>query len=109
MGGGESEIRSFGCRTLLEDNSVDILQFDMTMYGGFNEGKKPMNFWEPNPVEVAPHHDCFIYSHFVASSPAGLIVEALCDPERDPLLAKLFTKESMPKIIDGQVFLGEEP
>ena len=84
ISGGESEISSFGCRSLLEDNSVDILQFDVTMYGGFTEGRKLVNLCELNHVKVAPHHDCFIHSHLVASSPAGLMVEAFCDPERDP-------------------------
>ena len=109
ISGGESETTSFGCRSLLEERGVDILQFDVTMYGGFTEGRKLMSLCELNHVEVAPHHDCFIHSHLVASSPAGLIVEAFCDPERDPLQAELFTKESTPKIIDGQVCLSEEP
>ena len=109
ISGGESEITSFGCRSLLEERGVDILQFDVTMYGGFTEGRKLMSLCELNHIDVAPHHDCFIHSHLVASSPAGVIVEAFCDPERDPLQAELFTEESKPKIIDGHVCLGEEP
>lgn len=41
-------------------------------------------------AQVAPHHDCFIHAQLVASTPAGLIVEAFTDPERDPLQAELF-------------------
>ena len=54
---------------------------------------------ELNHVQVAPHHDCFIHAQLVASSPAGLIVEAFTDPERDPLQAELY--EDAPEIKDG--------
>ena len=58
-------------------------------------------------VKVAPHHDCFIHAPLVASSPAGLIVEAFTDPERDPLQAELF--ENPPEIKNGRMKLNEEP
>lgn len=107
ISGGESEITSYGCRALLEEQAIDILQFDVTMYGGFTEGRKLTGLCELNHVGVAPHHDCFIHSHLVASSPAGLIVEAFTDPERDPLQAELF--ENAPAIIDGQMEISDEP
>ncbi|KAK3282537.1 hypothetical protein CYMTET_9727 [Cymbomonas tetramitiformis] len=107
ISGGESEITSYGCRALLEEQAIDILQFDVTMYGGFTEGRKLTGLCELNHVGVAPHHDCFIHSHLVASSPAGLIVEAFTDPERDPLQAELF--ENAPAIIDGQIEISDEP
>ena len=53
---------------------------------------------------MAPHHDCFIHAQLVASSPAGLIVEAFTDPERDPLQAELF--EDAPEIHQGAVVFG---
>merc|ERR1711924_224713 len=81
--------------------------FDVTMYGGFTEGRKLMGLCELNHVRVAPHHDCFIHAHLVASSPAGLIVEAFTDPERDPLQAELF--EDTPDITNGKIKLPEKP
>ena len=77
------------------------------MYGGFTEARKLMGLCELNHVDVAPHHDCFIHAHIVASSPAGLIVEAFTDAERDPLQASLF--EAPPAIKDGFIKLGEAP
>ena len=107
LSGGESEITSYGCRALLEEQAIQILQFDCTMMGGYTEGRKLTGLCELNHVQVAPHHDCFIHAHIVASSPAGCIVEAFTDPERDPLQAELF--EDAPKIVNGRVKLKEQP
>ena len=107
LSAGESELTSFGCRALLEEQAIQILQFDCTMFGGFTEGRKLAALCELNNVQVAPHHDCFIHAHIVAASPAGCIVESFTDPERDPLQAELF--ENPPKIADGWLTLNEAP
>mmetsp|Transcript_20855 Transcript_20855/g.47037 ORF Transcript_20855/g.47037 Transcript_20855/m.47037 type:complete len:207 (+) Transcript_20855:830-1450(+) len=90
ISGGESESLSFACRSFLEEQALSILQFDVTMYGGFTEGRKLAALAELNHVKIAPHHDCFLHAHLVAGSRAGLVVEAFTDPERDPLQAELF-------------------
>ena len=107
LSGGESEMTSYGCRAMLEEQAIQILQFDCTMMGGFTEGRKLTALCELNHVQVAPHHDCFIHAHIVASSPAGCIVEAFTDPERDPLQAELF--EDAPSIVNGRMKLKEQP
>ena len=107
LSAGESEITSYGCRALLEEQAIQILQFDCTMMGGFTEGRKLAALCELNHVQVAPHHDCFIHSHIVAGSPAGCIVESFTDPERDPLQAELF--EDPPRIAKGMLTLKEQP
>ncbi len=107
LSAGESELTSYGCRTLLEGQAIQILQFDCTMMGGFTEGRKLAALCELNHVQVAPHHDCFIHAHIVAASPAGCIVESFTDPERDPLQAELF--EDPPKIANGKLTLKEQP
>ena len=40
LSGGESELTSYGCRSLIEEQAIQILQFDCTMFGGFTHGKK---------------------------------------------------------------------
>jgi L-alanine-DL-glutamate epimerase-like enolase superfamily enzyme len=40
LSAGESELTSYGCRALLEERAISILQFDCTMMGGFTEGRK---------------------------------------------------------------------
>ena len=107
LSAGESELTSWGCRALLEEQAIQILQFDCTMSGGFTEGRKLSALCELNHVQVAPHHDCFIHAHIVAASPAGCIVESFTDPERDPLQAELF--ENPPKIKNGWLTLNQEP
>jgi len=107
LSAGESELTSYGCRALLEEQAIEILQFDCTMMGGFTEGRKLAALCELNNVQVAPHHDCFIHAHIVASSPAGCIVESFTDPERDPLQAELF--EDPPRIENGRLTLKETP
>ncbi|MCG6875513.1 MAG: mandelate racemase/muconate lactonizing enzyme family protein [Betaproteobacteria bacterium] len=107
LSAGESELTSYGCRALIDEQAIQILQFDCTMMGGFTEGRKLAALCELNHVEVAPHHDCFIHAHIVAASPAGCIVESFTDPERDPLQAELF--ENPPKIADGLLTLNEQP
>lgn len=107
LSAGESELTSYACRALLEENAIQILQFDCTMMGGFTEGRKLAALCELNHVHVAPHHDCFIHAHIVAATPAGLIVESFTDPERDPLQAELF--EDPPRIANGMLTLKEQP
>lgn len=107
LSAGESELTSHGCRALLEEQAIRILQFDCTMMGGFTEGRKLAGLAELNHVQVAPHHDCFIHAHIVAASPAGCIVESFTDPERDPLQAELF--EQPPRIENGTLYLREAP
>jgi D-galactarolactone cycloisomerase len=107
LSAGESELTSYGCRALLEEQAIQILQFDCTMMGGFTEGRKLAALCELNHVQVAPHHDCFIHAHIVAASPAGCIVESFTDPERDPLQAELF--EDPPRVANGRLTLKEAP
>lgn len=107
LSAGESELSAQGCRALLEEQAIQILQFDCTRMGGFTMGRKLSALSELNHVAVAPHHDCFLHAHIVAGSPAGLIVESFTDPERDPLQAELF--EDPPEIRNGMLTLNEAP
>ncbi|MBM08464.1 MAG: mandelate racemase [Magnetovibrio sp.] len=107
LSAGESELTSYGCRSLLEEQAIQILQFDVTMFGGFTEGRKMAALCELNHVKITPHHDCFIHAPLVASSPAGGFVEAFTNPERDPLQAELFVNP--PSLIAGQLKLNQAP
>ena len=107
LSGGESEVTSYGCRAMIEEQAIQILQFDCTMFGGFTEGRKLAALCELNHVDVAPHHDCFIHAPLVAGTPAGRIVESFTDPERDPLQAELY--ENPPHIDSGWLTLNEAP
>ena len=107
LSAGESEITPHGCRALLEEGAIQVLQFDCTRMGGFTMGRKLAALAELHHVQVAPHHDCFLHAHIVGGSPAGLIAESFTDPERDPLQAELF--EDPPRIEGGVIYLKETP
>ena len=107
LSAGESEQTGHGVRALLEEQAIDIVQFDCTRMGGFTMGRKLTALAELNHVEIAPHHDCFIHAHIVAASPVGCIVESFTDPERDPLQAELF--ENPPRIENGTLYLNDAP
>ena len=106
LSGGESEITIYGCRSMVEENAIQILQFDCTMFGGFTNGKKLSALCELNHLDIAPHHDCYIHAPLVASSPSGRIVESF-DDERDPLQAELFNNPH--KMSNGWIYLNENP
>lgn len=107
LSAGESELTAQGCRGLVEDQAIQILQFDCTMSGGFTAGRKLAALCELNHIKVAPHHDCYLHAPLVASTPAGLILESFPDPERDPLQAELF--ENPHQMGDGWLTLNEAP
>ena len=107
ISGGESEITLEGCRAFLDQGSIDILQFDVTMFGGITGGRKLSALCELNHVDVVPHHDPFIHAQIVAATPAGLMVESFPDPARDPLQAELFENPLVHR--GGSLLLNEEP
>jgi len=107
ISGGESEITLEGCRAFLDQRSIDILQFDVTMFGGITGGRKLSALCELNHVDVVPHHDPFIHAQIVAATPAGLMVESFPDPARDPLQAELFENPLVHR--GGLLLLNEEP
>lgn len=107
LSAGESEITSYACRSVIEEQAIQILQFDVTMFGGFTESRKMAALCELNHVTVTPHHDCFIHSQLVASTPAGGYVEAFTNPERDPLQAELFVNP--PKLENGWLTVNQDP
>lgn len=51
LSAGESELTGYGCRALLEEEAIQILQFDCTMMGGFTEGRKLAALCELNHVQ----------------------------------------------------------
>jgi L-alanine-DL-glutamate epimerase-like enolase superfamily enzyme len=106
LSGGESEVTIYGCRSMIEEYAIQILQFDCTMFGGFTNGKKLSALCEINHIDIAPHHDCYIHAPLVASSPSGRIVESF-DNERDPLQSELF--ENVHKMSNGWIYLNENP
>ncbi|MRI00121.1 mandelate racemase/muconate lactonizing enzyme family protein [Kriegella sp. EG-1] len=55
IAGGECEYLRYGFQTLLENNSVDILQVDICGAGGLSEAKRISTLANTKGVEIIPH------------------------------------------------------
>ncbi|MCC7106363.1 MAG: mandelate racemase/muconate lactonizing enzyme family protein [Chloroflexi bacterium] len=104
---GESELHRWGCRDLIDNAGIQIVQFDCTRAGGLTEGLKVAAYAASKGVWFAPHHDPQIHGHLVSAIPNGLILETFPDRERDPLWQELF--EEKPVVADGFMALSDRP
>jgi L-alanine-DL-glutamate epimerase-like enolase superfamily enzyme len=97
----------FACLRLIDDDSVDIIQFDATKFEGVTGSRKIMTAAELAHIRFMPHHDPQIHAHCVAASPAGYICESHADAERDPVWFELF--EGAPELEEGWLTLSDRP
>ena len=98
---------SYVRQSMLEEQEIQTFYFEYTMFDGFAKGRKLRVLYELNHDNVTLHHDYSIHVPLVASSPAVLIVQSLTDPERHPLLAKIY--ENLSNIENGWLPLNEDP
>ncbi len=104
---GHGEAALFDCLRLIEERSVDYIQFDATKFEGLTGSRKIMAAAELAHMRFVPHHDPQIHAHCVAASPAGFICESHADPERDPVWFELF--EGAPGLKEGWLELTDRP
>ncbi len=72
---GENEFTRWGCRELIENRAVDILQADVGLTGGLTESRKIAGMADAHHIYVAPHGSPYNTVHLLASVPNGLTVE----------------------------------
>ncbi len=77
LASGESEFTRWGCRELIENGAVDILQADVGIAGGFTESRKIAAMADAHHIYIVPHGTLHIKVHLVASVPNGLTVAIL--------------------------------
>ena len=104
---GHGEMNLYDCLRLIDDDSVDIIQFDATKFEGVTGSRKIMTAAELAHIRFMPHHDPQIHAHCVAASPAGYICESHADAERDPVWFELF--EGAPELEEGWLTLSDRP
>ncbi|MBT3351195.1 MAG: mandelate racemase/muconate lactonizing enzyme family protein [Nitrospinaceae bacterium] len=104
---GHGEMNLYDCLRLIDDNSVDIIQFDATKFEGVTGSRKIMTAAELAHIQFMPHHDPQIHAHCIAASPAGYICESHADPERDPVWFELF--DGTPELKEGWLTLSDRP
>ncbi len=104
---GHGELHLYECLRLIEEKSVDYIQFDATKFEGVTGSRKIMAAAELAHIQFVPHHDPQIHAHCIAASPAGFICESHSDAERDPVWFELF--EGAPELEEGWLTLSDRP
>jgi D-arabinonate dehydratase len=96
---GQGEITAFGCRDLVVEKCVDILNVDVTIAGGITEWRRIAAMANLFHVQMAHHEEPQIAIHLLAAVPNGLYVEIFPSYERDPMWVDLPVEQ--PRIRDG--------
>ncbi|MFC2048172.1 mandelate racemase/muconate lactonizing enzyme family protein [Chloroflexota bacterium] len=100
---GENEFTRWGCRELIENRAIDIIQPDVGIAGGFTECRKIAAMADAHHIYVAPHGRPLIHVHLVAAVPNGLIVEITPSPHYDELVGFRF------EVKDGYINVPQRP
>ncbi len=108
IAGGEHEFTIFGFRELLENNALDVIQFDTNRVGGISQARKISALAESFQVPVTPHAGQMHNYHVVMASLNSPIAEFF--PQVDvevgnELFWYIFDGEPVPK--DGYIDLDD--
>jgi D-arabinonate dehydratase len=104
---GQGEITRYGCRDLVLQGRVNVLNVDVTIAGGVSEWRRIAAFAGHFHVEMAHHEESQVALHLLASIPHGQYVEIFPNPKRDPLWFELPLER--PRIRDGYMALPSGP
>jgi D-arabinonate dehydratase len=104
---GQGEICGHGCRDLIGNDAVDILNVDVTIAGGVTEWRRLAGMAGLMNIGMAHHEEPQAALHLLAAVPNALYVEIFPNPERDPLWFELPVRH--PKIEDGFMYVPQEP
>lgn len=104
---GQGEITAFGCRDLVVNRCVDILNVDATIAGGVTEWRRIAAMAGMHHVQMAHHEEPQIALHMLSAVPNGLYVEIFPNYERDPMWVDLPVE--LPRIADGYMHVPNAP
>ncbi len=104
---GQGEISRYGCRDLILNEAVDILNVDVTIAGGITEWRRIAAMASMFGVQMGHHEEPQVAIHLLASVPHGLYVEIFPDRERDPMWFELPVQQ--PRIRNGHMEVPQEP
>ncbi|HZP00468.1 MAG TPA: mandelate racemase/muconate lactonizing enzyme family protein [Terriglobia bacterium] len=104
---GQGEISRFGCRDLIVNEAVDILNVDVTIAGGITEWRRIAGMASTFGVGMAHHEEPQVAIHLLASIPHGLYVEIFQNPDRDPVWFELPLQQ--PEIRGGSMRVPKGP
>ncbi|WP_336022764.1 mandelate racemase/muconate lactonizing enzyme family protein [Halobellus salinisoli] len=103
---GQSEHIPRGCRRLVEDGSVDILNYDATIGGGATAWRRVAGFAEIHGVSMGHHHSTQVGLQLLASTASESFAEIFA-PGLDPLWYEMV--ENTPDIEDGEIRVPKDP
>jgi L-alanine-DL-glutamate epimerase-like enolase superfamily enzyme len=86
---GQGEITAFGCRDLITNRSVDIINLDCTVCAGVTEWRRVAAMAGLFHVNMAHHEEPQIAVHLLCAFPNTLYVEIFPNYERDPMWVDL--------------------
>jgi D-arabinonate dehydratase len=104
---GQGEITRYGCRDLILQGNVSILNVDVTIAGGVTEWMKIAHMAEHFHVQMGHHEEAQVALHLLAAIPHSLYVEIFPNPKRDPMWVEL--PVAHPRIKGGYMELPEGP
>lgn len=104
---GQGEISRFGCRDLVLNEAVDILNVDVTIVGGITEWRRVAAMASVLGIGMAHHEEPQVAIHLLASIPHGLYVEIFNNPARDPMWFDLPVNQ--PRVQDGYMEVPQGP
>ena len=111
IGGYETEQLSFNFKSLIDNNSIDVVQPDLSWAGGITECRKIANYAYVNHKEFAPH--CFSSAVLLAASLhmlCGIPNGGLLEFDRNPNgLREEIVKKPISIDKDGYVCVEELP
>ena len=81
---GQGEISSLGCRDLVLNGCVDILNVDATIAGGLTEWRRAATFARMMNVQMGHHEEPQVAIHLLASVPNLNLLPAASRPSPRP-------------------------
>lgn len=103
---GQSELSPAGCRDLMENGSIDYLNFDSSWSGGPTAWRRAAAVATTYDVKVGHHEEPQVSTHLLASQPHGTFSECF-HPDRDPFWWNLIANR--PQLHDGRITLSDAP
>jgi L-alanine-DL-glutamate epimerase-like enolase superfamily enzyme len=82
---GQGEITGFGCRDLITQGRVNVLNVDVTLTGGVTEWKRIADMAALFHVDMGHHEEPQVALHLLAGRPNTRYVEIFPDYNRDPM------------------------
>ena len=103
---GQSEFIPQGCKRLIDESAVDMLNYDATIGGGATAWRRVADMASLHDVTVGHHHSTQVGIHLMASVPHGTYAEVF-DPDLDPIWYDMI--ENTPEVEDGRIQMPDGP